>query len=333
MIKSLRLIFTAILLAGLSNIAQAGEKKTVYSLFWAGCEAVCQGLKDYIQNEGLEIDLIIRNVERDKSRFSGFVKEARALKADTVVTWGTSTTLGIVGTLDDVNNQQFINNIPVVFTLVSDPIRSRIIESYEASGRDNVTGTRNRVPESLNIKTMRKIKPGFQRLGIIYNPSEKNSTGKVNEIRELQDDLDFELIALQLDMDAQGKPIAESIVKRVKELKEKRVDFIYLGSSTFLEQQMELFTAAAVENGLPVLSPYENLVRESQAYLSIAARDYDVGMLAGEQIKKILYEDRKPGELSILSIDQYAYVINMKTAKKIKLFPPVDILQIAEIVE
>ena len=79
------------------------------------------------------------------------------MKADVVLTWGTSTTLGIVGTLDDVNDNRFLNKIPVVFTLVSDPLRSRIIQSYENTGRENITGTRNRVPESLNINIMRII--------------------------------------------------------------------------------------------------------------------------------------------------------------------------------
>lgn len=322
-----------LLLFGGSGSANAAERKLVYAVFWDGCEEVCRGLQDYLGNSGMEAELVVRDVGRDKTRFASLVQEARTLKADVVVTWGTTTTLGIIGTLDDVRDPRYLNDLPVVFTMVSDPVRSRIIASYAKTGRSNVTGTRNRVPEALNIKTMRKIKPAFKRLGIIYNQFERNSVDKVDEVRELQKAMDFELIAVELELDEQGKPRADSIPRQVRQLKERGVDFIYLGSSVFLEQQMDLFTGAAVENGLPVLSPYENLVRDSQAYLSVAARDYDVGLLAGEQVKKILVDGRLPGDLSVSAIEHYAYVINMTTAKKINLFPSVDMLQMVEIVE
>ena len=96
---------------------------------------------------------------------------------------------------------------------------------------------------------------------------------------------------------------------------------------------MDQFTTAALDLGIPVLSPYETLVRKSNAYLSVAAREYDVGVLAGEQIKKILVDGKTAGDLRVVSVDQYAYVINMAAARKLNLFPPVDILQISEIVE
>ncbi len=330
-------LFTFLLLSGanlyLIGTAQAADKKIIYGVFWSGCEDVCQALQDYITKENLNAELIIRNVNRDKSKLPKFVQEARALKADVVVTWGTSTTLGIAGTLDDIENDRFLNDIPIVFTLVSDPVRSRIIKSYDQTGRRNITGTRNRVPEDLNITIIRKIKPDFKRLGILYNSSEKNSLLKVNEIRSLQQKLGFELIALELDKDGDGAPVSASIPTKIEKLKQQNVDFIYLGSSVFLEDHMDLFTTSALEHEIPVLSPYETLVRKAQAYLSVAAREYDVGLLAGEQIRKILIDGKIPGDLSVRSVDQYAYVINMNTAKKLKLFPPVAIMQIAEIVE
>ena len=330
--KRIALIF-AIFMMLVVQSGTADNPKIIYAVFWSGCEEVCQALKDYIKETEISAELVIRNVERDKSKLPDFVKEAREMKADVVLTWGTSTTLGIVGTLDDVNDNRFLNKIPVVFTLVSDPLRSRIIQSYENTGRENITGTRNRVPESLNINIMRKIKPGFKRLGIIFNPAEKNSVLKVNEIRDLQESLNFELVSLELEINEQGQAESSSITRLVNELGERQVDFIYLGSSVFLEDHMDQFTTTALDLGIPVLSPYETLVRKSNAYLSVAAREYDVGILAGEQIKKILVDGKTAGDLRVVSVDQYAYVINMAAARKLNLFPPVDILQISEIVE
>ncbi len=257
----------------------------------------------------------------------------RWLKADLVITWGTSVTRGIAGTLSDHDNPRFINDIPLVFMVVADPIGAQVIVSYEETGRDNVAGTRNRVPESVNINTIRSYFPEFKRLGILYNTNEHNSVVKVKEIESLANKMNFQLVALELELGADGKPKPESIPVRMAELEAAGVDFIYLGSSSFLDVQRDLFTRSAVDHGIPVLSPYERLVRDSYALLSIAARYQDVGKIAGRQVKSILIDGKKPGDLPVLSVDQYAYVVNMTTAKKLNMFPSVEILQIAETVE
>ena len=332
------LIVSLVLLGALGWIipaadAQAKKEFTIYMVFWRGCEEACEGFKEYIAESGIDAELVIRNANRDKSKLPGYVEEARAIEADLVVTWGTSVTRGIAGTVADEGDPRFVNDIPVVFMVVADPIGSKVIESYEKTGRANVTGTRNRVPERVNINTIRSIYPAFKRLGLLYNTNENNSVVKMKEIAALSGEMDFELVALELELGEDGKPKPESIPVRMAELEAAGVDFIYLGSSSFLDVHREIFTRSAVDHGIPVLSPYERLVRDSHALLSIAARYEDVGRLAGRQVKYILVDGKKPGDLPVLSVDQYAYVVNMRTAKKLNVFPSVEMLQIAEIVE
>jgi len=326
-------VMSALIWPALHSDAQTKKEFTIYMVVWRGCEEACEGFKEYIAENGIDAELVIRNANRDKGKLPGYVEEARALKADLVVTWGTSVTRGIAGTLSDQGNPRFINDIPLVFMVVADPIGAQVIVSYEETGRDNVAGTRNRVPESVNINTIRSYFPEFKRLGILYNTNENNSVVKVKEIESLADKMNFQLVALALELGADGKPKPESIPARVAELEAAGVDFIYLGSSSFLRDQRDLFTQSAVDHGIPVLSPYERLVRDSHALLSIAARYQDVGKIAGRQVKSILIDGKKPGDLPILSVDQYAYVVNMTTAKKLNMFPSVEILQIAETVE
>ncbi|NCF82603.1 MAG: ABC transporter substrate-binding protein [Proteobacteria bacterium] len=315
--------------------ADAQAKKTfiIYMVMWRGCEEACNGFKEYIGEKGIDANLVIRNANRDKSKLPGCVEEARSLHADLVITWGTSVTRGIAGTLSDRGDSRFINDTPLVFMVVADPIGSKIIESYEKTGRDNVTGTRNRVPESVNIMTIRSYYPAFKRLGILYNTNENNSVVKVKEVAALAKKMDFELVALELELGEDGKPRSESIPVRMADLRAAGVDFIYLGSSSFLDVHRDIFTKSAVDHGMPVLSPYERLVRDSHALMSIAARYQDVGALAGRQAKSILVDGKKPGGLPVLSVDQYAYVVNMTTAKRLNMFPSVEILQFAETVE
>lgn len=142
----------------------------------------------------------------------------------------------------------------------------------------------------------------------------------------------FDITALELPLGDDTKPRIEAIGPKVAELKAAGVDFIYVGSSSFLRDNGPVFTAAAVESGLPVLSPYEGLARDSQALISVAARYYDVGRLAGGQAERILVGGAAPGDLPVARMTEFAVVINLGVAKALKLFPPMELLQVAETV-
>ena len=328
--KLVALLFGTVIVALASNANAAS--KLVYAVFWNGCEKACQGFQDHFTDAGINAEMVIRDAEQYKALLANFRQEIREMRPDLVLTYGTSVTCGIAGTLDVLGDPRFNGEIPHVFMVVADPVGARVVESLDSTGRANVTGTFNRVPEAVNINTIRSYLPEFQRLGLIYNSSEANSILKRNEVAGLSKQMGFEVVAVELELAEDGKPTATDIPPAVAELAARDVDFIYLGSSSFLDVNSDLFTDAAVEHGIPVLSPYERLVTGSNALLSVAARYYDVGRLAGSQAEKILVDGMSPGDLPVARMTEFAYVVNMQVARTLNLFPPVEILQIAETV-
>lgn len=312
--------------------ARAADFKIMIAT-WKGCEEACTGFQDYLTERGHDVEFLLRDADQDATRFPGFIADARNERADLILTWGTSVTRAVAGTLDDVDDASFPHEIPLVFTVVADPVGARIVESLDATGRENVTGTYNRVPERVNIETIRAYFPGFRHLGLLWNRNETNSALKKTEITALSKDMGFEFTALETPLRDDGRPSMKDIEPGVAALKAAGVDFIYVGSSSFLDAHRDVFTAAAVANGLPVLSPYERFVRDSQALISIAAKYYDTGRLAGAVAERILVDGARPGDLPVARMTDFAFVINMNVAKKLGLFPPIDLLQIAEIVE
>lgn len=66
--------------------------------------------------------------------------------------------------------------------------------------------------------------------------------------------------------------------------------------------------------------------------MSVSARYYQVGWLAGQLTGQILKEGKVPGALPVARMTEFAYVVNMAVARKLRLFPSVDILRFAETV-
>ncbi len=331
----MKYIKAGLLLAALfaSTAAIAGETKKILGIFYEGCEKTCEGFKAGIAKSGFPAEITIFDVQQDKSRIQDALKLARESKPDLVVTYGTTATLGIIGTLDNLADPKFLTDFPVVFTAVADPFGTRIAESFERSGRDNVTGTFNRVPERVNIETLRQYDRHFTKLGLLYNSNEKNSVLKRDELAKLATEMNFELVALEIDPGNPNTPDPALIEVRIKELAAQKVAWAYLGSSSFLNSNGAAFTASAVENGIGIVSPYEALVREQQALISIAAPRDDVGRLAAQQVLKVLRDGMKPGDLPIKKATKFNYVVNMKVAEKLGRKPPFAFYTDTELVQ
>lgn len=312
--------------------AVAGDRFKIMIVTWRGCEQACQGFQDYLMDKGVDASFLLRDAEQDKARLPTFLTEARAASVDLLLTWGTSVTRGIAGTLEQRNNPAYNSDIPQVFMIVADPVGSLIVESLEHTGRDNLTGTFNRVPEAVNIETLRAYLPGFRRLGLLYHTDETNSLLKRDELAALAEPLGFELVSREMPVGPDGKPRVEDIEPQLAALEEAGAEVLYLGSSSFLRKAGDAVTEAAIRHGLPVLSPYEQLVRDSSALISVAPRYRDIGRLAGGQAERILVDRQRAGDLPVARMTDFAVVINMKTARKLRAFPPLSLLQVAETV-
>lgn len=327
----LRILLIAATFAASVSAGYAADYKVLVAT-WRGCEEACRGFQDYLTEKGISVEFLLRDAGQQEAALPAILAEARKSDVDLILTWGTSVTRGISGTLADRDNAAFNNDIAQVFMIVADPVGAGVVESLERTGRSNITGTYNRMPEEVTIQTIRAYYPEFSRLGLIYNANEENSVLKRDEMAGLAAAMDFELVALALPLDDGGKPHAEDIAPLVARLKSEEVDFIYLGSSSFLRDNGTVFTAAALDNDIPFMSPYEQLVRNAQALISVAARYYDVGRLAGSQAERILIDGAEPGNLPVVRMKDFAVVINLSVAKALDLYPPIDLLNIAETV-
>ena len=98
------------LLVAVNVAAYASDKTLILGIFYGGCEHLCEGFKAGIAESGFDAEIDIRDIEQDKTRLPHLVEEARAMKADLVLTVGTSATLG---TLEDVTTAlpRFIEDV------------------------------------------------------------------------------------------------------------------------------------------------------------------------------------------------------------------------------
>ena len=294
-----------------------------------GCEEACMGFQDYIEDSGMDADVMVLDIAQDKELIPAMRDEVRRLAPDLLVTWGTSVTRGMIGTFDDAD-PELVSGIPTVFMIVADPVGAKIVKSREDPGRSYVTGTINRVPEEIQMRVLAEYRP-FDRIGVIYNDDELNSVLKAQEIHRVGQEQRFEVVDRVLKNGPDGSPLVEDIAVAVADLAAKDIDFLYLGSSSFLLSNADILTGAALDERVALATAYEAMVRDSHALIALANAYYNVGQLAGRQAERILVENATPGDLDVVGLDRFAVLINIDTAAELDLYPPMLLLRYAEI--
>jgi len=314
-----------------ASSAEGAQPFRVYMALWRGCEDACKGFQAYFRDNQIPVEFTVRDAERDKTRLEGFVREAKETKPDLVVTWGTSVSRAMLGAYDSTGMERYLTEIPVVFMIVADPVGAKIVRSYQSSGRKNITGTRNRAPVAVHMKAIRSYRP-FRRIGMIYNANELNARLSIKDMRKVAQEMEFELVEGEIPLGDDGKPLAASLPEVVAEIASRDVDFLYVGSSSFLSSKREEFTKLAIQYNLPVVSGTEVFVTEAHGLLAIANRYYNVGQLAALQAKRVLVDHVAPDQLEIERLKRSSLIVNMDTARKLALYPPMDILKYAELI-
>ncbi|EWY40796.1 hypothetical protein N825_33240 [Skermanella stibiiresistens SB22] len=311
-----------------TQAATANSPKRVAMLLWRGCEELCEGFKSWFERHHRAVEFETMDAGQDRHRLAVLVDEVRGGHWDLVLTWGTTVSVAALGTLAAPGAPL---GAPAVFANVTDPIGSGLATGPLGSGRPGIAGSLSVVPDDVQINAIRRYRP-MRRLGVAFNADEANAVDTVKRLRALAGPMAFDLVEVRFPTDEAGRPDPAAIPDVIGQLAAARVDFVYIGSSSFLLSHVVAFTEAAVAAGLPVAAAGEVPIRQGTGLLGVVSPNFVVGLLAGSQAEKILFNGIRAEDLPVASLKDYAYLINIDTAKRLRLPPPMTLLRNAVIV-
>ena len=309
---------------------EAGNRHVVMIL-WRGPTEVERGFRDYVVRADLPVNVTCLSIDRDTSRLPEMIARANEIGPDLVYTWGTSVTRATVGEFDKVDPAKNVTDIPVIFTMVSYPVGSRIVESFEPSGR-NVTGATHTVPLDAQIRAMQAYRP-MKRLGVIYNPLENNSIVNVRKLKELAEAEDFDVIDLPVPLGPDGQPNPATLPDLIDQLAAREPQFLYIGPDNFVGEHRDLIIGEALERGLPAFTATELEIMRGEAMIGLVTGYYNLGRYMGYLAERVLMDGEDPGTIPISTLSRFTYALRLSVAARLGLYPPLDLLDYAYIVD
>ena len=279
-------------------------------------DAVEKGIIDEIAKSKPEYKLDLQNSNADMTTAAQIAQRFKQEKVSVAVGIATPTAQALV-------NQ--IKNIPVVFSAVTDPVSAGLVPSLEKGG-SNVTGTSDMTPVRLQLDLLRALHGNLKQLGHIYASGEANSVAIAQIVHSYCEEHSIQYVEATVSNSSEVKQAFLTIAPRI--------DGLYLGNDNTVFSALNAVAETALEKNLPVVTADPSSAESIPVLAAIGYDYYKVGTATGKIVARILNGEKTadipvymPTESSDLLM-----VLNLDTAKKLKLTVPTEIVEKAAVI-
>ena len=216
---------------------------------------------------------------------------------------------------------QNIQDTPVLFTAVTDPVSAELIDSLEAPGA-NVTGTSDVAPVDQQLDLLKELVPDAKKVGIVYASGEVNSQVQVDDAKEAAESRDLEIVT-------QTVTNVTEIPQAVQALGD--VDAFYVPTDNLVVSGIASLVQAAESSKTPVIGAEAGTV-EGGAVATLGIDYTELGRQTGEMALRILRDGEDPATMAVESAKDFTYMVNEDAAERQGVTIPEAILSEAETV-
>src|SRR5216684_282907 len=276
-------------------------------------EAFRQGLRELGYVEGQNIAIESRWAEGKYDRYSALAADLVRLKVDVIVAVGGRATQ---------DAQQATRTIPIVMSVVIDPVGSGLVASLARPG-GNITGLTIMASDLVGkqLELLKEVVPKVSRVALLSNPA---NPGSAPQLRQAEAAARALGVGLQL-LEARGPQEIDSAFAAMT--RERAGALLILPDAIFGNQRRQIAELAA-KSRLPSLLGVGEYA-EAGGLMTYSANNLDLERRAATFVDKIL-KGAKPADLPIEQPSKFELIINLKTAKALGLTIPQSLLRRAD---
>ena len=314
-------VLAAVLAAPLAAAAQPVGKvyrvgvleTTPIALNVANLHAFRVGLKELGYVEGRNIIVEYRSADGWPGRFPGLATELVGAKVDLIVTRGTPAVMAA---------RSATSTIPIVMAASGDPLGTGVVTGLARPGA-NVTGLSAVAPDlsGKRLQLLKEAVPGIKRVVAVLDMGNPISAIQWQAIEAAALSLDVRPQLLDVRKVEQFVPAFEGAIKQ-------RADGMIISLGALAQSNVGLVTDLAAKRRLPSIYFSREFV-EAGGFMAYGVSYPDLYRRAATYVDRIL-RGARPGDLPIEQPTKFELVINLKTAKALRLTIPPSVLQRAD---
>jgi putative tryptophan/tyrosine transport system substrate-binding protein len=217
--------------------------------------------------------------------------------------------------------------IPIVFSVSEDPVKLGLVASLARPG-GNATG--NNVfaseVEAKRLGLLRELVPKAIRIALLVNPANvPTAEATLRDVPEAARALGLQIQVLNASTSREIDAAFDALVR-------DRADALFVASDAFFTGRHVQFAILAARDRLPASYASREYVEVGGLMTygaNIADSFHQVGLYTGQILK-----GAKPADLPVLQSPKFEFVINLQTARALRIEVPPGLLSIAnEVIE
>lgn len=305
-------LFVSLFLVGilvLSGCQTSGEASDDEKIFKIGISQLAEhpalddarrGFEDGLEELGVKAEIDYKNSQGEIPNTVSIAEKFSKDKVDLIYT---------IATPAAQSAKQATENIPILFSAVTDPVAAELVESMDKPG-GNITGTSDESPMEKQLQFFKDLDESIEKVGIIFNTSEENSHLQVERAKEIGADIGIEIIDVGISTISDIPQAVDSIIKKV--------DGIYTITDNMVASAINIVSEKAIENNMITIGA-EDAHAKGGILLADGISYYELGKQTAEMAKKILVDGESPADIPSARSTNTSKAFNRNTLDKLGL--------------
>src|SRR6516225_4983526 len=216
--------------------------------------------------------------------------------------------------------------IPIVFNVAGDPVKLGLVAGLARPG-GNATGVNSFLAElgAKQLGLLRELLPTATRIGLLVNPANAN-------VEDVTKDVMAAATTTGLQIDVGRASDSLEIEAALATLARNRVDAILVGSDVFFSSRRVQLSTLMMRYGLPAIFNMRDFP-EVGGLMSYGTNLIETHRQVGIYVGRIL-KGANPAELPVIQSTKFEFVVNLVTARALRLeIPPALLARADEVIE
>jgi putative ABC transport system substrate-binding protein len=271
-----------------------------------------QGLEDAGFVEGQNIAIEVRSAEGQTDRLPSLV--ADLIRRPVAVIAGNSIAMAAA--------KAITTTTPIVFAGGGDPVAMGFVPNLNRPG-GNVTGVFffAGVLASKRLELLRQLAPRATTIGLLVNPHSLETEAERREVQAEAQAIGQPLISIDVNSDQDIEAAFTTLVRH-------GAGALLVGAGPFMTSKRQRLIALAARHELPATYGLREFAADG-GLMSYGTSISEAFHQAGIYVARIL-KGEEPGEIPIIQSSKVELIINLKTAKTLRLEVPPSLLARAD---
>ena len=311
-LKSIVVVIVVAMLGGCTAGGAAKDEKFVIGINQLvehpALDDAREGFIKGLEELGVEAEIVYQNAQGDIPTSLSIAQKFVSDNVDLIYA---------IATPAAQSSKQAASEIPVLFSAVTDPVASELVESMENPG-GNVTGTSDATPMKEQLSMFKKLDPSIKKVGILFNTSEINSEIQVAQAKEFANELGLEIVDMGISNINDIPQAMDSLIKNI--------DGFYAITDNMVASAIAVVADKLNSNGIISVGAEGSFV-EGGLLVSDGISYFELGRQTAQMAKAILVDGKSPTEVPAEQAKGTTAVFNKATLEALGIDPSNEVFE------